>query len=91
MTHKQQVYEYLQTQKFMSLATFAEQPWIANVYYVHDEDLNLYLLSKKHREHCQEIEINSQVAVAIADSHQPLKPPHLGLQNNSKMNQILEM
>ncbi|MFZ6022405.1 MAG: pyridoxamine 5'-phosphate oxidase family protein [Patescibacteria group bacterium] len=77
---KQQIFEYLGTQRLMSVATYNENPWIANVYYVHDNNLNLYFLSKRTREHCVAIEANSSVAVAIADSHQPLKPPQLGIQ-----------
>ncbi len=64
----------------MSVATYGEYPWIANVYYVHDSDLNLYFLSKHWREHCKAIELNSKVAVAIADSSQPIYRPQIGLQ-----------
>ncbi len=80
MTLKQEIYEYLKTQRLMAVATYGETPWIANVYYVHDEELNLYFLSKKNKEHCLAIDKNDQVAVAIADSHQPLKPPQVGVQ-----------
>lgn len=79
-TLKQQIFEYLSTQRLMSVATYGDYPWIANVYYVHDKDLNLYFVSKKTREHCVAFEKNENVAVAIADSHQPLKPPQLGIQ-----------
>jgi uncharacterized protein YhbP (UPF0306 family) len=80
MTLKQQIFDYLSTQRLMSVATYGDYPWIANVYYVHDEELNLYFVSKKFREHCVAIDKNEKVAVAIADSHQPLKPPQLGIQ-----------
>ncbi|MEI7579177.1 MAG: pyridoxamine 5'-phosphate oxidase family protein [bacterium] len=77
---KKIIKEYLATQKLMSVATYGEHPWIANVYYIHDAELNLYFLSKKWREHCKDIEINSKVAVAIADSHQPIFLPQKGIQ-----------
>ncbi|WKZ24063.1 MAG: pyridoxamine 5'-phosphate oxidase family protein [Candidatus Dojkabacteria bacterium] len=81
MDLKQIIFDYLGTQRLMSVATFANDvPWIANVYFVHDNDLNLYFLSKKAREHCVALETNNKVAVAIADSHQPLRPPQLGIQ-----------
>jgi len=80
MTLKQQISDYLSTQRLMSVATFGDYPWIANVYFVHDDDLSLYFVSKRTREHCIAIEKNPQVAVAIADSHQPLRPPQLGIQ-----------
>lgn len=64
----------------MAVATYGKTPWIANVYYIHDENLNLYFLSKSWRKHCRAIEKNSRVAVTIADSHQPIYKPQKGLQ-----------
>lgn len=66
---KMEIGNYLKTQKLMSVATYYKTPWIANVYFVHDDSLNLYFMSKNWREHCLAIERNNQVAVAIADSH----------------------
>lgn len=80
MELKQEIEKYLRTQRLMSVATYGKNPWIANLYYIHDSDLNLYFLSKNWREHCQAIEINNKVAVAIADSHQPIYKPQKGLQ-----------
>lgn len=77
--HKE-IYNYLSTQKLMAVATNGKYPWIANVYYVHDPDLNLYFLSKQNREHCEALLVNSKVAVAIADSHQPIYEPQKGIQ-----------
>ncbi len=71
---------YLASQRLMALATYAGAPWIANVYYVHDDHLHLYFLSKASREHCKAIDANPQVAVAIADSHQPIHSPQQGIQ-----------
>ncbi|MBI3366174.1 hypothetical protein HY041_00915, partial [Candidatus Roizmanbacteria bacterium] len=45
-----------------------------------DSDLNLYFLSKHWREHCKAIEENNKVAVAIADSRQPIYKPQKGVQ-----------
>jgi uncharacterized protein YhbP (UPF0306 family) len=80
MNLKKEIDNYLKTQKLMSVATYGEYPWIANVYYVHDSDLNLYFLSKHWREHCKAIDQNEKVAVAIADSSQPIYRPQKGLQ-----------
>ena len=80
MDLKKEIDKYLETQRLMSVATYGKTPWIANVYYVHDPELNLYFLSKNWREHCQAIEINNKVSVAIADSHQPIYRPQKGLQ-----------
>ncbi|MDO8609703.1 MAG: pyridoxamine 5'-phosphate oxidase family protein [bacterium] len=80
MNLKKEIDEYLKSQRLMAVATYEEEPWIANVYYIHDKDLNLYFLSKNWREHCQAIEKNNKVSVAIADSHQPIYKPQKGLQ-----------
>lgn len=80
MNLKKEIDDYLKTQRLMSVATYDKTPWIANVYYVHDKDLNLYFLSKNWREHCLAIEKNDNVAVAIADSSQPIYKPQKGLQ-----------
>lgn len=77
---KQLIYDYLSTQKMMALATCGERPWSANLYFVHDNDLNLYFLSKRGREHSQAVAKNPEVSVAIADSHQPIWEPQKGIQ-----------
>jgi len=74
------IFEYLKTQKLMSVATYGATPWIANLYYVHDKDLNLYFLSKAWREHSKAITENPEVSVAITDSHQPIYKPQKGIQ-----------
>lgn len=84
MTLKEQIYKYLQTQRLMTIATYGEEPWIANVYYLVDEDLNLYFMSKNFRQHCQDIKENPNVACAIADSSQPIYKPQKGIQLNGK-------
>lgn len=88
MDLKKEINEYLKTQRLMAVATYGDAPWIANVYYVHDDDLNLYFLSKKERIHCLAIEKNENVAVAIADSHQPFKPPQIGIQLNGTAHRV---
>jgi len=80
MNLKHIINDYLKTQRLMSVATYGSYPWIASVYFVHDEKLNLYFLSQAWREHCEAIEENSEVSVAIADSHQPIYKPQKGIQ-----------
>ncbi|HCR36110.1 TPA: hypothetical protein DIU22_03665 [Candidatus Woesebacteria bacterium] len=77
---KNEIDKYLKTQRLMSVATFYKNPWIANVYYIHDSDLNLYFLSKNWREHCVAIKENPSVSVAIADSKQLIFESKKGLQ-----------
>lgn len=77
---KKLIGDYLKTQRLMSLATYGAYPWIASVYYVHDDELNLYFLSKPWREHCEALKVNNKVAVSIADSSQPIHKTQKGLQ-----------
>ncbi|OGY39552.1 MAG: hypothetical protein A2418_03300 [Candidatus Brennerbacteria bacterium RIFOXYC1_FULL_41_11] len=77
---KQHVLNFLKTNKLMSVATFGSYPWIANVYYVFDDEMNLYFLSGEKTLHCQQISQNEKVAVAIVDSHQGFHDKQIGLQ-----------
>lgn len=60
------LHSYLKAGGVMQLATAREeQPWICTVYYVADEQRNLYWLSYPERRHSQEIADNEKVAVTI--------------------------
>ena len=57
---------YLPRGRMMQIATVADgQPWICTVYYVEDDDMNLYWLSLPTRRHSQEIAKNNKIAVAV--------------------------
>jgi uncharacterized protein YhbP (UPF0306 family) len=77
---KKSLREYLDSQRLMSVATQGEHPWIANVYFVADDDLNLYFISPPEAEHSRHIAKNPQVACSIIDSHQPMGDDMKGLQ-----------
>lgn len=50
----------------MQLATVKDgNPWICTVYFVADDDFNLYWMSARERQHSQEITSNPKVAVTI--------------------------
>lgn len=50
----------------MQLATVSSgQPWLCTVYFVADDDLNVYWSSTKTRRHSKELLAHPQVAVAI--------------------------
>lgn len=50
----------------MMVATVSgDQPWNATLYYVSDENLNLYWISKADTRHSQEIHEHKKVAAAI--------------------------
>lgn len=62
--------EYLPGVIHMSLATSAgNKPWICEVHYAFDADLNLYFRSKRHRRHSIEIAVNQVVAGNIVAQH----------------------
>lgn len=86
---KQQVLDFLKQHTLMAVATYGSHPWIANVYYVFDSELNLYFLSSPNTLHCQQITKNDNVAVSIVDSHQDVNhKPKIGLQLWGKAQQI---
>lgn len=55
--------DYLPEVVHMSLATSADnKPWICEVHYAYDNELNLYFVSEQSTRHSQEIEKNPSVA-----------------------------
>ena len=72
--------EYLEENRMMQLATSVNnQPWVCNVWYVVDEDLNIYWFSSITRRHSQELEKNNKVAGAMVIPQTPQDKPR-GLQ-----------
>lgn len=68
--------EYLPELIHMSLATSKEgKPWVCEVHYAWDDELNLYFRSLASRRHCQEIAENPNVAGNIVKQHQPSQMP----------------
>lgn len=80
LKNKQKLFDYLSSQRLMSLATSHQAPWICNVYYVIDNSFNLYFLSEPKSKHCQDIAINKNVALSIADSSQKVVDKKIGVQ-----------
>jgi uncharacterized protein YhbP (UPF0306 family) len=72
--------DFLKNHKLMTLATFDNKPWIATVFYVSDEDFNLYFLTSPKTEHGQHIAKNGMIACNIIDSHQKVTDQKVGLQ-----------
>lgn len=78
--------QYLAQGKMMQIATVAgDQPWICTVYYVEDEQANLYWLSLPDRRHSREIAQHPRVAVAV-----PIKfdKPVIGLQAEGRAEKV---
>ena len=63
----------------MSLGTSVDnKPWVCEVHFAFDSELNLYFFSMPSTRHCQEIERNPKVAGAITVQHRMDEKP-LGL------------
>lgn len=62
--------EYLPQTIHMSLATSRDnQPWVCEVHFSTDDDLNIYFCSTPDRRHCEEIMDNPHVAGSIVTQH----------------------
>ena len=71
------VREYVDKYLHMSLATVSgDKPWVCEVHFVYDEDLNLYWRSLVTRRHSQEIAANPNVAGNIVRQHALDEYPH---------------
>lgn len=58
--------EYLKTNNVIQLATCIDnQPWLCNVHFYADDDLNIYWRSTTERRHSKEIAQNPNVAAVI--------------------------
>lgn len=77
---KENVLDYLKKRRLMSIATYSDKPWIATVYYVTDDDLNLYFLSDPTSQHARDFVKNNKVACAIFDSDQKATDKKVGIQ-----------
>lgn len=62
--------EYISEAKLMQIATSKDnKPWVATVWFVSDESLNLYFLSRESRRHSLELKQNQNVAGTIVIPH----------------------
>ena len=71
------VREYIDKSFHLSLGTCVDnKPWVCEVHFTYDENLNLYFRSLKTRRHSQEIAINPNVAGNIVRQHALTDVPH---------------
>lgn len=69
--------EYIDKSIHMSLATVRDnRPWVCEVHFVYDDNLNLYFRSLKTRRHSMEIANNPNVAGNIVKQHSLEEYPH---------------
>lgn len=85
---KQKLFDYLQTQHLMSLATSGDSLWAASVYFALDKDFNFYFVTDPKTEHAKNFFENPVVCGTIADSHQLNKDNKFGVQFRGTVEQI---
>jgi uncharacterized protein YhbP (UPF0306 family) len=67
---EQVVREYIDKSYHMSLATASgDAPWVCEVHFAYDDDLNLYWRSLSTRRHSEEIAANPKVSGTIIDKY----------------------
>ncbi|MEO8863299.1 MAG: hypothetical protein ABI354_03185 [Candidatus Saccharimonadales bacterium] len=74
---EQIVWEYIDKSLHMSLATSNNnKPWVCEVHFAYDENLNIYWRSQESRRHSQEVKGNPSVAGNIVRQHAATDYPH---------------
>lgn len=77
MDIEQIVREYIDKTVHMSLATVSGgKPWVCEVHFAYDKNLNMYFVSKLTTRHCSEIAVNPSVAGNIVKQHSLDESPH---------------
>lgn len=62
--------DYIKDIVHMSIATCVDnKPWISEVHYSYDDELNFYFISRPSRRHSLEISKNNQIAGNIVKQH----------------------
>lgn len=77
---KQEILKFLESRKLMSVGTYYKLPWAASVYYLFDDNFNLYFVSSPKTKHCINISKNPKVSVTIANSEQDTEGKKQGFQ-----------
>jgi uncharacterized protein YhbP (UPF0306 family) len=85
--------KYLPDVIHMSLATTdGNKPWVCEVHFVYDNDLNLYFRSLESRRHSRDIAKNSNVAGNIVEQHNlTMKPRGLYFEGTAELLKDLEI
>ncbi|MBU2101143.1 pyridoxamine 5'-phosphate oxidase family protein [Patescibacteria group bacterium] len=86
--NKEKLFQYLKSQKLMSLATYGKEVAVCNVYYALDKDFNFYLITPPSTEHAQNIAKNKKVACAVVDSAQKVTDKKVGAQIKGNASKI---
>lgn len=77
MTTESLIRQYITKSIHMSLGTTRDnKPWVCEVHFTYDDDLNIYFRSLSSTRHCQDIALNPQVAGNIVKQHEVGEYPH---------------
>ncbi len=81
MDLKKLIKEYMTQMRVMQLATsINNKPWVCNIHFYADDNLNIYWISTPTRRHSEEIQQNPKVAIAIKiHEDTPEEPYVIGL------------
>jgi uncharacterized protein YhbP (UPF0306 family) len=78
--NKKEVLKFLETRKLMIVGTYNKLPWSASVYYLFDDNFNLYFVSNPKTKHCLNISKNQKVSVVIVNTEQDPEGEKKGFQ-----------
>jgi len=79
-SEKREILDFLESRKLMSVGTYYKLPWAAPVYFLFDDDFNLFFVSNPKTKHCKNIEKNPKVSITIANSEQDPEGKKKGFQ-----------
>lgn len=78
---KKLIQEYLEAANMMQLATISNnKPWICNMWFAADKNMNLYWFSSNTTRHSKELTDNPQVAIAVCLPQNPSDNSARGIQ-----------
>lgn len=78
---QENIREYLDEAKMMQLATArAEKPWVCNVWFASDKNMNIYWISSTNRRHSNELADNPYVAASVCMPSKPSESKQGALQ-----------
>ncbi|TCO62286.1 pyridoxamine 5'-phosphate oxidase family protein [Actinocrispum wychmicini] len=84
----------LNTTRLLAMATVSGNgvPWINNAYFAHDDELNLYFLSRPQARHTVNLnETGGSIAVSVADTQQTGDGGRRGLQMEGVCREVTEV
>ncbi len=88
---KKELLDFLGKYKLVSVGTYYKLPWAASVFYLFDEEFNLYFVSDPKTKHCINIDKNPKVSITIADSMQDPNGKKKGLQGRGLAKRVSSM